>query len=139
MCDLNYEVCFDASSCKITCPKTKELKLKGNRVGNVYLTLLGSSRMENCLVTNTSQNSWLWHNRLGHASMNLIKKLVKHDLVNGFPKLKFERDYICGTCMKGKQISVSFKPTNEVLTSRPLTLLHDQYILYSYLVSKLSI
>jgi len=26
--------------------------------------------------------------------------------------------------MKGKQISVSFKPTNEVLTSRPLTLLH---------------
>ena len=56
--------------------------------------------------------------------MNLINKLVIHDLVNGLPKLKFERDHICDTCMKGKQISVSFKPTNEVSSSRPLTLLH---------------
>jgi len=56
--------------------------------------------------------------------MNLINKLVKHDLVNGFPKLKYERDHICGTCMKGKQISVSFKTINEVFTSRPLMLLH---------------
>ena len=54
--------------------------------------------------------------------MNLINKLVKHDLVNGLPKIKF---YICGTCMKGKQISVSFKPTNEISTSRPLTLLYS--------------
>ena len=102
LCDMNYEVCFDANSCKVVCPKSKELKLKGSRVGNVYLTFLGSSRMENYLVTNFSQNTWLWHNRLGHASMNLINKLVKHDLVNGLPKLKFERDHICGTCMKGK-------------------------------------
>ena len=56
--------------------------------------------------------------------MNLINKLVKHDLVNGSAKLKFERAHIYGICMKGKQISVSFKATNEILTSRPLTLLH---------------
>ena len=58
------------------------------------------------------------------ASMTLIHKLVKHDLVNGLPKLKYKRDHICSACMKGRQISVSFKLTNEVFTSRPLILLH---------------
>ena len=99
---MNYEVCFDANSCKVICSMSKEVKLIGNRIGNVYLTFLESSKIENCLVTNSSQNTWLWHNKLGHASMNLINKLVKHDLVNGLPKFKFERDHICGTCMKGK-------------------------------------
>jgi len=56
--------------------------------------------------------------------MNLINKLSKHDLVRGLPKLKYERDHICDACMKGKQISISFKPSNEVSTYRPLTLLH---------------
>ena len=53
-----------------------------------------------------------------------MNKLSKHDLVKGLPKLKYERDHICDACMKGKQISISFKPTNEVATFRPLTLLH---------------
>ena len=124
LCDMNYKFFFDANSCQVIYTRSKEMKLKGNRIGNVYLTFLESSNTENCLVSNSSQNTWLWHNKFGHASMNLINKLAKHDLVNGLPKLKFERDHIYGTCIKGKQISVSFKPTNEFSTSRPLTLLH---------------
>ena len=121
---MNYKVLFYASLCKFICPKIKEIKLKGKRVGNVYLTFLGPSSLENCLMSNTFKNTWLWYNRLGYASINLINNLVKHDFVNELPKLKFERDHIYGTCMKGKQISVSFKPTNEVSTSRSLKLLH---------------
>ena len=66
----------------------------------------------------------MWHGRLGHASMNLANKLSKHNLVKELPKLKYKRDHICDACMKGKQISISFKPLNEVSTSRPLTLFH---------------
>lgn len=126
LCDMNCKVCFDANSCDAICSKSKEDKLKGKRIGNVYITYQESfmSNQENYLVSNTSQNTWLCHNRLAHASMTLIHKLVKHDLVNGLPKLKYERDHICRVCMKGRQISVSFKPTNEVFTSRPLMLLH---------------
>jgi len=33
---------------------SKEMKLKGNKVGNIYLTFLESSKIENCLVSNSS-------------------------------------------------------------------------------------
>ncbi|KAK2993708.1 hypothetical protein RJ640_016823 [Escallonia rubra] len=32
---------------------------------------------------------WLWHRRLGHVHMDLIKKLLSKDLVRGLPNLRF--------------------------------------------------
>jgi len=40
-------------------------------------------------------HTWLWHRRLGHASMHTIEKLSKLDF-------KFEKDHICDACVKGK-------------------------------------
>jgi len=49
-------------------------------------------------------------------------------LVEGLPKLKFEKDRICEAFQKGKQTKVSFKPKNYISTERPLELLHmDQF------------
>ena len=76
-----------------------------------------------CLVS-IDNSSWLWHRRLGHASMHLISKLSKKDLVRGLPKLKFEKDHICDACQMGKQTRTSFKSKGMVSTSRPLELLH---------------
>jgi len=45
-------------------------------------------------------------------------------LVEGLPKLKFEKDRICEACHKGKQTKVSFEPKNCISTKRPLDLLH---------------
>ena len=61
LCDMEYDVYFNASSCKVVCPKSKEIKLEGNRMGNVYFTFLSppSTKLENCLVFNISQNTWL--------------------------------------------------------------------------------
>ena len=42
--------------------------------------------------------SWLWHRRLGHASMKTLSKLVKNDLVIEFPKLNFNKDKIYNAC-----------------------------------------
>ncbi|XP_075102914.1 uncharacterized protein LOC142177603 [Nicotiana tabacum] len=36
--------------------------------------------------------------KLGHASMHLIEKLSKYELVIGLPKLNFSRTYICDAC-----------------------------------------
>ena len=33
----------------------------------------------------------LWHHRLGHASMNIISKLIIKDLVKDLPKLNVEK------------------------------------------------
>ncbi|KAK2971052.1 hypothetical protein RJ640_017204 [Escallonia rubra] len=41
---------------------------------------------------------WLWHRRLGHVHMDLIKKLLSKDLVRGLPNLRFIKDKICDAC-----------------------------------------
>ncbi len=74
--------------------------------------------------TKVDDASWLWHRKLGHASMDTISKLVKRDSVIGLPKLKFEKNKICEACQYGKQSRSSFKSINCVSTSRPLELLH---------------
>ena len=70
-----------------------ESKLVRNRVGNVYVVYLdiSPSNIENCLIASIAHNSWLWHNRLGHASMHILAKLSKNDLVKGLAKIKYEK------------------------------------------------
>ncbi|KAK2985161.1 hypothetical protein RJ640_011982 [Escallonia rubra] len=67
---------------------------------------------------------WLWHRRLGHVHMDLIKKLLSKDLVRGLPNLRFIKDRVCDACQYGKQSKTSFQAKNVVSTSRPLQLLH---------------
>ena len=59
-------------------------------------------RNESCLCANDVNDSWLWHRRLGHASVKTLSKLVKNDLVIGLPKLNFNKDKICDACYFGK-------------------------------------
>ena len=66
----------------------------------------------------------MWHRRLGHASMHVISKLYRNDLVIGLPKLSFDFDKVCDACVKGKHRKSSFKLKNWVSTSRLLQLLH---------------
>ena len=69
-------------------------------------------------------DSWLWHRRLGHASMKTLSKFAKNDLVVGLPKLSFDKDKICDACQFGKQVRNSFKSKISISTFRPLELLH---------------
>ncbi|GJS34569.1 retrovirus-related pol polyprotein from transposon TNT 1-94 [Tanacetum coccineum] len=57
-----------------------------------------------CLVAKaTSDESMLWHRRLGHINFKNINKLVKDNLVRGLPTKHFENDQTCVACLKGKQ------------------------------------
>ena len=55
-----------------------------------------------CLVS--YENQWLWHKRLGHASLRLISKLKKHNLVRGLSSLVYQSNNLCEACQKGKQV-----------------------------------
>ena len=74
--------------------------------------------------TKIKKSSWLWHSRLGHASMNTLSKLITRDLVKDLSKLNFEKNYVCDACQFSKQIGESFKSKNIVSTTRPLELIH---------------
>ncbi|GJR88688.1 putative ribonuclease H-like domain-containing protein [Tanacetum coccineum] len=51
----------------------------------------------------TSEESMLWHRRLGHVNFKNINKLVKDNLVRDLPLKRFENDQTCVACLKGKQ------------------------------------
>ena len=103
----------------------EKVVFKGKRSNNVYTIDLHSLTNQNvrCLVS-FSNDAWLWHRRLGHASMSLLENLSKGELVRDLPKIKFFKDKMCDACQMGKQAKSSFKPKNQVSTSRPLELLH---------------
>ena len=50
-----------------------------------------------CIVS-LSNDSWIWYKRFAHASMNLIDKLFKNNLVVSLPILKYVKDRICNAC-----------------------------------------
>ncbi|GKC13231.1 putative ribonuclease H-like domain-containing protein [Tanacetum coccineum] len=62
-----------------------------------------------CLfVKATSDESKLWHRRLGYLNFITMNKLVKGNLVRGLPSKLFENDQTCVACHKGKQHRASF-------------------------------
>ncbi|GJV88589.1 putative ribonuclease H-like domain-containing protein [Tanacetum coccineum] len=58
----------------------------------------------------TSDESELWHRRLGHINFKTMNKLVKGNLVRGLPSKLFENNQTCVACQKGKQHRSSVKP-----------------------------
>ena len=53
-------------------------------------------------VVSHHENNWLWHRRLGHASMHTIQKLAKHEVVHGFLMCSLEHDHLRDACAKSE-------------------------------------
>ena len=86
---------------------------------------LKSSENENlCLMANKRNSSWLWHKRLRHASLSILNKLVKLDLVIGLPNKNFQFDGVCEACAKGKHTRNTFKLKKFVTTTKSFELVH---------------
>jgi hypothetical protein len=54
-------------------------------------------RVKSCLVTSIN-DSFLWHKKLGHISMNIISKLVKDELAKDLPHIGFKKEKLCEDC-----------------------------------------
>nr|GFB03889.1 hypothetical protein [Tanacetum cinerariifolium] len=73
----------------------------GDRSSNLYTIALNevASNSSTCLLAKTSSSqSWLCHQRLSHLNFTTINNLVKNNLVQGLPKMKFEKDHLCSAC-----------------------------------------
>ncbi|GJV62694.1 ribonuclease H-like domain-containing protein [Tanacetum coccineum] len=128
----NY-VLFTDSECLVLSPNFKlpdenQILLKIPRQNNMY-----SFDMKNivpkdgltCLVAKaTSEESMLWHRRLGHVNFKNINKLVKENLVRDLPLKRFENDQTCVACLKGKQHRASCKTKAFSPITKPLFMLH---------------
>ena len=100
LCDKGYKVTFDKRECTIIDAITRKILFIGHRKSNVYKIIIQyepKTIINSCLVASNDEN-WLWHRRLGHASMNQLSKLSKGDFVNGLPKLDFKKNKLCDAC-----------------------------------------
>ncbi|GJS08022.1 putative ribonuclease H-like domain-containing protein [Tanacetum coccineum] len=88
-------------------PKGGKITRKFPRKNNMYsvdLKNIVPKRRLTCLFAKaTSDESKLWHRRLGHLNFKTMNKLVKGNLIRGLPSKVFENDETCIACQKGKQ------------------------------------
>ncbi|GJV62445.1 putative ribonuclease H-like domain-containing protein [Tanacetum coccineum] len=133
MCDKKNSVLFNDTECCVLSPNFKlidesHVLLRVPRKNNMYSVDLKNIVPKiglTCLFAKaTSDESKLWHRRLGRLNFKTINKLVKGNLVRGLPSKLFENDQTCVACQKGKQHIASCKSKSENLTSLLLYLLH---------------
>ncbi|CAM8933228.1 unnamed protein product [Rhodiola kirilowii] len=118
------KVVFTDDSCYVKCIATGRILLKGFVEDGVYLTDLSFNPEEYLCLASRTGNSVLWHRRLGHVNMRLLKKLHKLELVRGLPEVSEGLEHVCDACTRGKQTRTSFPVKNVVSTTRPLELVH---------------
>nr|GFA20620.1 Gag-Pol polyprotein [Tanacetum cinerariifolium] len=125
-CDKGFKVAFRKSTCFARNEEGVDL-LNGDRSSNLYTISLNevASNSSTCLLAKASSSqSWLWHQRLSYLNFATINNLVKNNLVQGLPKMKFEKDHLCSTCEQGKIHRKHHKSKTDFATSKPLYLLH---------------
>nr|GEV41498.1 ribonuclease H-like domain-containing protein [Tanacetum cinerariifolium] len=120
------KVTFRKHSCYVRDMDGVEL-IKGSRGFNLYTIsvedMIKSSPI--CLLSKASKNkSWLWHRCLNHLNFGTINDLARKDLVQGLPRLKFEKDHLCFACQLGKSKKHTHKHKIENTNLEVLNTLH---------------
>nr|GEX54346.1 retrovirus-related Pol polyprotein from transposon TNT 1-94 [Tanacetum cinerariifolium] len=128
-CDSNLEVAFCQHTCFIRNLEGVDLPI-GSRGNNLYTLSLGDMMASSpiCLLSKASKTkSWLWHRRLSHLNFGAINHLAEQGLFWGLPKLKFEKDHLCSTCVMRKSKKKLHKPKFEDTNQEKLYLLYMDF------------
>ncbi|GKD60727.1 retrovirus-related pol polyprotein from transposon TNT 1-94, partial [Tanacetum coccineum] len=104
-CDSNLEAAFHQHTCFIRNLEGVDL-LTGSQDNNLYTLSLGDMMASSpiCLLSKASK--------------------TKHSLVQGLPKLKFEKEHLCFACVMGKNKKKHHIPKFEDTNQEKLYLLH---------------
>nr|GEU30580.1 hypothetical protein [Tanacetum cinerariifolium] len=124
--DVGLEVAFRKSTCFVRTEDGVDF-LTGDRSSNLYTIPLNeaTSNSSACLIAKAfSLQSWLWHQRLSYLNFATINNLVKNNLVQGLPKMKFEKDHLYSACEQGKIHWKHHKSKMTFASNKPLYLLH---------------
>jgi len=80
---------FESNGCTISSNSSSKVLFTGKRVNNIYLLNIMETNSSNECLLSRSDESWLWHRRLGHIHTNHLNKLKYKDLVSGYLTLSF--------------------------------------------------
>ncbi|RDX86023.1 hypothetical protein CR513_32700, partial [Mucuna pruriens] len=120
-------ISFNKGECLVKIPNSS-LIFSTKRNNNLYkINLTNLTNQSVTCPVSINNNQWTWYKKLGHASLRLISKLKKHNLVRKLPSLGYKADILCDACQKGKQVRGSFEFKNIASTFRPLVLHIDLF------------
>nr|GEU71062.1 retrovirus-related Pol polyprotein from transposon TNT 1-94 [Tanacetum cinerariifolium] len=125
-CDKGLAVTFRKSTCFVRTEYGVDF-LTGDRSSNLYtiaLNAVASNSLACLLAKASSLQSCLWHQHLSHLNFATINNLVKNNLVQGLPKMKFEKDHLCSACEQRKIHRKHHKSKMTFASNKPLYLLH---------------
>ena len=92
MCDQVHNALFHSKGCKVMDVNIENTIVNVVRSSkNVYVLEEGK---EKCCIGKTDE-SWLWHKRLGHLSFNQLVKLGRKDDVRDMPKISKPKNTLC--------------------------------------------
>ena len=94
-CDDGYEVIFRQRYCLVI-DNFNSIIICANRQGNIYIANIEEINAKCLMIKN--EDILLWHRRLGHVNLDLIRKIANKDLVIGLSKIKFNEEITCDVC-----------------------------------------
>nr|GEU39149.1 hypothetical protein [Tanacetum cinerariifolium] len=137
MCDKKNSVLFTETKCLVLSPDFKlpdesQVLLRVPRENNMYnvnLKNIVPFGDLTCLFAKAkTDESNLWHRRLGHINFKTMNKIVTCNLVRGLPTKVFENDNTCVACKKGKQHRAYCKTKPVSFVDQPLYRLYMDLI-----------
>ncbi|KAG7599681.1 GAG-pre-integrase domain [Arabidopsis suecica] len=94
-------------------------KRSKNRLYKVVMEVENSK----CLQLIVSNDSRLWHARLGHIGVDTMKTMMQNEIVAGLPKIGIDKE-TCSSCLLGKQVRQSFPQATLFRATSILELIH---------------
>jgi hypothetical protein len=96
MCDQGHNLTFNSQGCEIRKEGSRRLVESAYRTSNnVYI--LNEIQGEKCYMGQTNE-SWLWHRRMGHMNFdNLVKNSTKQG-VRDMPNIFKPSNTLCKQC-----------------------------------------
>jgi hypothetical protein len=106
LCDLGLQCLFTHTEVVVSKMDDDSVLFKGFRYSNLYLVDFSSedANLRTCLFSKASLG-WLWHRRLAHVGMSILKKNLKKDMFRGLKDVVFEKDKLCSACQAGKRVA----------------------------------
>lgn len=102
---------------------TERLIIKVQRSQNRLYKLLVETSNSACLMSKSSDVSWLWHMRMGHVNYKSLVMMNKDQMVHGLPKI-IPPNVVCDGCLMSKQARKPFPAKANYSATKVLQLVH---------------
>jgi hypothetical protein len=102
LCEHGYKVDFKKNICMVLNNRAEVVMTATKRGGLYAIEVLVPVKVR--VLTTSVDDSELWHQRLGHLNMQMVRKMI--------PGLTAKEKLVCKSCLQGKMARIAFSQSN---------------------------